>query len=140
MCDIDRRVVEISKVYFADTTASAFSDPRVTVVRATSHAYSIRHLRMMVVSQVFHDAAEYIKGHVAEYDVIIVDSSDPVGPAESLYTKSFYTNMAIGLKPGGVIATQVWAATRGLAQLSPMIVLGCRVNASGSTWISSSMS
>jgi len=86
MCDIDRRVVEIAKMYFADTTASAFTDPRVEVV--------------------YHDAAEYIKGHVAEYDVIIVDSSDPVGPAESLYTKSFYTNMSIGLKPGGVIATQ----------------------------------
>ncbi|CAJ1387202.1 unnamed protein product [Effrenium voratum] len=45
------------------------------------------------------------------YDVIIVDSSDPVGPAEKLFSKEFYVNAHRILKPGGVVCSQgecVW--------------------------------
>jgi spermidine synthase len=52
------------------------------------------------------DAALYMKEHKAEFDVIIVDSSDPVGPAESLYTSEFYLNMHAALRPGGIVCTQ----------------------------------
>ena len=52
------------------------------------------------------DAAEFIKAHPNEFDVVIVDSSDPVGPAESLYTSEFYANMKAGLREGGIICTQ----------------------------------
>ena len=47
------------------------------------------------------------------YDVIIVDSSDPVGPAETLFQPEFYEKMAAALNPGGVICTQVRWITRG---------------------------
>ena len=47
-----------------------------------------------------------MKEHKAEFDVIIVDSSDPVGPAESLYTSEFYLNMHAALRPGGIVCTQ----------------------------------
>ena len=52
------------------------------------------------------DAAEYMKGHKNEFDVIIVDSSDPVGPAATLYSSDFYRNMHAALKPGGIVCTQ----------------------------------
>ncbi len=63
------------------------------------------------------DAALYVKDQVDQFDVIIVDSSDPVGmndmngwtkgPAESLYTTSFYNTMKAALRKGGIICTQV---------------------------------
>lgn len=63
------------------------------------------------------DAALYVKDQVDQFDVIIVDSSDPVGmngergwfkgPAESLYTSSFYSTMKAALRKGGIICTQV---------------------------------
>jgi len=86
MCDIDGRVIELSKKYFSTSTATAYDDPR---------------LELAVM-----DAAEFIKAHPGEFDVLIVDSSDPVGPAESLYTSEFYTNMRAGLREGGIICTQ----------------------------------
>lgn len=52
------------------------------------------------------DAAIYMREHKAEFDCIIVDSSDPVGPAETLYTSSFYRDMHSALRAGGVVCTQ----------------------------------
>ena len=52
------------------------------------------------------DAAEYMKAHAGEFDVIIVDSSDPVGPAETLYTSDFYRDMHLALRDGGIVCTQ----------------------------------
>ena len=52
------------------------------------------------------DAAEYIKDHENSFDVMIVDSSDPVGPAESLYTPEFYQCAHTCLKDDGIICTQ----------------------------------
>jgi spermidine synthase len=86
MCEIDKRVVEVSKQFFGGSTATAFSDPRAEVL--------------------YMDAAVYMKGHAAEFDVIIVDSSDPVGPAETLYSSSFYRDMHTALRDGGVVCTQ----------------------------------
>ena len=78
--------MEVSKQFLGSITATSFSDPRAEVL--------------------FMDAAEYMKGHQAEFDVIIVDSSDPVGPAESLYTSDFYRNMYNALRPNGIVCTQ----------------------------------
>lgn len=68
------------------------------------------------------DAALFVKEQENCFDVIIVDSSDPVGknflhnmkmiiigPAESLYTNSFYNTMKSALRQGGIICTQVFA-------------------------------
>ena len=52
------------------------------------------------------DAALYMKEHKNEFDVIIVDSSDPVGPAETLYTSDFYRDMHNALRANGVVCTQ----------------------------------
>lgn len=56
------------------------------------------------------DAAKYLKGLNVEddfFDVVIVDSSDPVGPAETLFQLEFYQSLEKVLKPNGVVCTQV---------------------------------
>jgi spermidine synthase len=85
LCEIDNLVIETSKKYLPQMSVG-FEDPRVKVFNG--------------------DGAEYVKGRKGEFDVIIVDSSDPVGPAETLFTESFYSFMKEGLKPGGIVCTQ----------------------------------
>ena len=53
------------------------------------------------------DGFEYLKNHQNEFDVIITDSSDPEGPAESLFQESFYALLKSALKPPhGIICCQ----------------------------------
>lgn len=84
-CEIDEDVIEVSK-QFLPTMACGFDDPRVTV-----------HVE---------DGAAFVREHPGHYDVIIVDSSDPVGPGEVLFENQFYRDLKHALKPGGLIATQ----------------------------------
>jgi spermidine synthase len=86
MCEIDQGVVAVAKEFFGGITATAFDDPRVTLL--------------------FKDAAEYVKEHNASFDVVIMDSSDPVGPAESLYQDSFLASVQSALRPGGILCMQ----------------------------------
>jgi spermidine synthase len=88
MCEIDQGVVEVSKEFFSTSTATHFGDNRLTLI--------------------FDDAAQFIKTdpRAGNYDVIICDSSDPVGPAESLFEPAFFESMAKVLAPGGVFSTQ----------------------------------
>lgn len=86
MCEIDKMVVDVAKKYFSGSTATAFSDPRVTLVHA--------------------DAAEYVRDKKDTYDVVIVDSSDPVGPAETLFTASFYESLRSAMRPGAIMCNQ----------------------------------
>jgi len=77
MCEIDKKVVDVSKKYFPELTQS-FKDPRATVV--------------------YEDAAKYVKNKKDYYDIIIVDSSDPIGPAVVLFQKQFYQDVKDALK------------------------------------------
>jgi spermidine synthase len=86
-CEIDPMVCEVSKKFFKNTLATSFEDPRCTLIHA--------------------DAAAYLRDNTTEeFDVIIVDSSDPVGPAEVLFRAEFYENMKKSLAPGGIVCTQ----------------------------------
>lgn len=84
-CEIDEQVIEVSK-QFLPGLACGFNDPRLTI-----------HIR---------DGNEFVREMSGAYDVIIVDSSDPIGPGEVLFKKSFYQGLKDALKPGGLIATQ----------------------------------
>jgi len=53
------------------------------------------------------DGIEWVAERKEEYDVILVDSSDPVGPAEGLFNRAFYENVYRALKPAGVFVAQV---------------------------------
>jgi len=86
MCEIDPMVVHVAKQYFKDVTATSFNDRRLQLL----------HM----------DAAKFVRGKADAFDVIIVDSSDPVGPAETLFEQSFYEGLKHSLKPGGIVCTQ----------------------------------
>ena len=52
------------------------------------------------------DGFQFLATHESTYDVIITDSSDPVGPAESLFKKPYFQLLHDALTPGGHISTQ----------------------------------
>lgn len=84
-CEIDEKVIEVSREFFPGLSCG-FDDPRVNI-----------HIA---------DGGVFIKEHTDSFDVIIVDSSDPIGPGETLFKKPFYEGLKKALKPGGIIATQ----------------------------------
>ncbi|CAE7641519.1 Srm [Symbiodinium microadriaticum] len=88
MVEIDQLVVEVSKKYLLSSTATSFDDPRVTLL--------------------FQDAAMFVKNLPTGllFDTIICDSSDPIGPAASLFTTEFYQDLYNALAPGGTLSTQ----------------------------------
>ena len=58
------------------------------------------------------DGFEFMKQHRGEFDVIITDSSDPVGPAASLFQQGYYSLMKSALKDDGVLCAQGMYATK----------------------------
>lgn len=52
------------------------------------------------------DGFQFLAANKSTYDVIITDSSDPVGPAESLFRKPYFQLLHDALTPGGHISTQ----------------------------------
>ena len=85
MAEIDQRVIEVSKQYFPNMS-NGFSDPRATVIKA--------------------DGVKIVRESANAWDVIIVDSTDPVGSAKALFTREFYMSVFGSLKPGGIIVSQ----------------------------------
>ncbi len=86
MVEIDAGVVEFSKQYLPMLSQGAFDDDRLDLVIA--------------------DGAEFMKITQGGYDVIIVDSTDPIGPGEVLFTDTFYGHAKRALAPGGILVTQ----------------------------------
>jgi len=85
MVEIDAMVVKICKEYLPQT-ACRFNDERV-------------HLH-------YQDGLKFIRKCENEYDIIIVDSTDPFGPGEGLFTKEFYGNCYKALKDDGIMVNQ----------------------------------
>ncbi|XP_057751133.1 spermidine synthase 2-like [Arachis stenosperma] len=86
ICEIDKMVVDVSKQFFPDV-AIGFDDPRVSLHIGDGVAF-------------LKEAPE------GTYDAVIVDSSDPIGPAQELFEKPFFELVAKALRPGGVVSTQ----------------------------------
>ena len=85
VCEIDEKVIEISKRHFP-YLANSFDDPKVKIY--------------------CEDGNKFIKSHKDEYDIIIVDSSDPIGPAEVLFRREFYEAIFQALKDDGIVVAQ----------------------------------
>lgn len=85
ICEIDREVINFA-IKYLPTMSCSFSDPRVTVYN--------------------EDGAKFVREHKNTYDIILVDSSDPIGPAVVLFTEEFYADMRGALKDDGIAATQ----------------------------------
>ncbi|GAB2249756.1 hypothetical protein Droror1_Dr00013115 [Drosera rotundifolia] len=85
ICEIDEMVIDVSKKFFPELSVG-FEDPRVQL-----------HVG---------DAAEFLRqASRGKYDAVIVDSSDPVGPAQELVEQPFFECIAKALRPGGVFCS-----------------------------------
>jgi spermidine synthase len=86
LCEIDHSVIDMCKDYFPAVSDGAFDNPRAEIVIA--------------------DGTEYVRQHKNSFDVIMVDSTDPIGPGAVLFTKEFYGDCQEALNEGGVMLTQ----------------------------------
>lgn len=87
MVEIDGDVVELSKQFLPNISGQCWNDPRAEVI--------------------IGDGIEYVaKAPTASVDVIIVDSTDPIGVGEVLFTDDFYQNCARILTDEGLIVNQ----------------------------------
>ena len=84
--EIDASVVEMSKQHLPKHSQGAYDDPRLELVIA--------------------DGMRYVREASDTFDVIISDSTDPIGPGEVLFTQDFYAACRARLNPGGVLVTQ----------------------------------
>ena len=85
MVEIDPLVVEVSKKYLPQT-ACRLNDERV-------HIY-------------YEDGLRFVRSKEDLYDLIIVDSTDPFGPGEGLFTKEFYGSCFKAIKEDGIMVNQ----------------------------------
>lgn len=85
LVDIDGKVIEYSKKYLP-TIACELENPRVEVI--------------------VNDGFMHIHDHKNTYDVIMVDSTEPVGPAANLFTRGFYQGIYEALKEDGIFVAQ----------------------------------
>ncbi|MDD2586673.1 MAG: polyamine aminopropyltransferase [Syntrophomonadaceae bacterium] len=85
MVEIDGRVIENCKKYLP-SIACAFDDPRLNLY--------------------LEDGIKFVANSKEKYDVVIIDSSDPVGPAVQLYSKGFYENVFKVLASDGMMVAQ----------------------------------
>lgn len=85
MVEIDKLVVDVCLEFFPTTTIS-LNDPRVHIF--------------------YEDGLKFVRSRVNEYDLIIVDSTDPFGPGEGLFTREFYGNCYHALKDNGILVNQ----------------------------------
>jgi spermidine synthase len=88
LVEIDAGVIEASRAHLPSLNehGRAFDDTRVNVV--------------------IEDAFKYMQAHRGEYDVIVVDSTDPIGMAEALYSDEFYRLCRDALAPAGALSAQ----------------------------------
>jgi len=86
VCELDQRVVDLSREYFAAAFGDPWSDPRTQLL--------------------VRDAFGYLEENPGQFDVIISDTTDPIGMAERLFSDEFYKLMVRALAPGGAAATQ----------------------------------
>ncbi|WP_226390292.1 polyamine aminopropyltransferase [Penaeicola halotolerans] len=86
MVEIDDKVIEASK-QFLPSIASAFDDPKLTLIVDDGIKY-------------VNDAKD------GTFDIVLVDSTDPVGPGEGLFTAEFYKEVYRILKKDGIMVTQ----------------------------------
>ncbi|HSR04944.1 MAG TPA: polyamine aminopropyltransferase [Proteiniclasticum sp.] len=85
MVEIDKLVVDVCREYFPNST-SGLDDERVTLY--------------------FEDGLKFVSEKRNEYDLIIVDSTDPIGPGEGLFTSVFYENCYKALTNEGILVNQ----------------------------------
>ncbi|XP_031836160.1 spermidine Synthase isoform X2 [Nomia melanderi] len=95
--EIDATVLEVSRKYLP-VMGAGLDHPKVTLIVG--------------------DGFEFLKQCEEEFDIIITDSSDPVGPAECLFHESYFSLMRTALKPGGIVCSQAGTAWTNLEHVA----------------------
>ncbi len=85
LCEIDEEVILVAERYFP-TVAEKLRDPKVKII--------------------IEDGNKYLEDMKNYYDVIIVDSSDPVSESEVLFQEDFYRKVKNSLREGGIMVAQ----------------------------------
>jgi len=85
MVEIDKMVVDVCREYLPKT-ANKLDDGRVRIY--------------------YEDGLKFVRSKTNEYDIVIVDSTDPFGPGEDLFTREFYGNCFNALKDDGILVNQ----------------------------------
>lgn len=94
LVEIDNKVIDFSRRYLPDISRNSFDDPRAEIVIA--------------------DGASYVKETTEKFDVVIVDSPDPIGPAVILFSEEFYSNIRKIIDTSGIMVRQT-----GSVQMQP---------------------
>ncbi len=84
--ELDPGVVELAKAYFHELNQGAFDNPRANLI--------------------IGDGAKFVAETEDRFDVVMVDSTDPHGPGEILFSEAFYRNCKRCMTPGGILVTQ----------------------------------
>jgi spermidine synthase len=86
MVEIDPSVVALCQAHLPSISAGAFDNPRLNLV--------------------IGNGAKFVEETELRWDVVIIDSTDPLGPGEVLFSKRFYKGCKRCLNPGGILVTQ----------------------------------
>lgn len=85
LCEIDGMVIDACKE-FLPTISCELDNPKCEIL--------------------VQDAIEYIKDKKDMFDIVLIDSTDPMGPGEGLFTDEFYSNVKASMKEGGIMVAQ----------------------------------
>jgi len=86
LCEIDRSVIDMCREHLPMISQGAYDDQRAEIVIA--------------------DGTAFVAETDELFDIVIVDSTDPIGPGEALFTETFYRDCKRCLKPGGILVNQ----------------------------------
>ncbi|MGI9451823.1 MAG: polyamine aminopropyltransferase [Geminicoccaceae bacterium] len=86
MVEIDPSIVAMCREHLPSISGNAFDDPRLDLV--------------------FADGVDFVHNTKKRFDIAIIDSTDPIGPGEVLFTEAFYQGGKRVLKEGGILVTQ----------------------------------
>ena len=114
-CEIDASVVEFSREHFPEFTRPVLGNKRFDLV--------------------IDDGMNFVAKTDRRFDVIIVDSTDPIGPGKVLFSPKFYAGCKRCLTPGGVLVTQNGVPILQAGELRTGIAKLCKLFADGSCYV-----
>lgn len=126
LVEIDADVVQFSKQYLHHICEDTFENERLSLF--------------------IEDGCKFVKETNEKYDVIIIDSTDPIGPGKVLFTKEFYTDCKKSLAEGGILVTQnglpftqPWELKSSIGYFKDLFVIGTCYTASIPTYVGGPM-
>lgn len=101
LAELDREVIDMAREWLPAVHRGAFDDPRLDIRLG--------------------DGRAFIEGCEAEFDQIVLDLTDPFGPAVALYTREFYQACRRALRPGGVVSLHIQSPIHRAASMARIV-------------------